>query len=281
VGPDGALSWLGEPVARLERGRSLLTPRLRLDAALATLAVGQRDKTQRALEDALASRIARLLGPLLKLDALARERDATAELRALALHLVEAGGVLPRSGALDSLAAPQRERLRRSGMRIGAIDVFHPDLLKPGPLALWAALASAWGLPTPAVRADMPPAIAAGAPVPGYRLLGREAVRVDLADKLLRAAHAKRVAAPRRRYALDPALAVSMGLSTAGYAQLLRLGGFRVDVPRPLPSDRFGPPAPPLWEWRPSRMRPKPVRSASGASAAHPGFAALAAWGGG
>ena len=124
------------------------------------------------------------------------------------------------------------------------------------------------------------PVLKAIGPVAGYRSLGTESLRVDSAEKLLRAAHAKRVTAPRSRYALDPALAVSMGLSTKGYARLLQLAGFEVRPPLLLEPGRYGPPAPPLWRWRPPRLReaapPPPIlRPASGA------FAALATWGAG
>jgi ATP-dependent RNA helicase SUPV3L1/SUV3 len=55
---------------------------------------------------------------------------------------------------------------------------------------------------------------------------------------------------------LDPALARSMGLTTASYAALLRQAGFRAAVPRPLAEGQAGPPAPPLWHWRPPGLLP-------------------------
>ena len=47
-----------------------------------------------------------------------------------------------------------------------------------------------------------------------------------------------------------------MGLATAGYAALLRAAGFRVHMPRALENEAHGPPAPPLWDWRPPRAQP-------------------------
>ena len=277
IGDEGALRWEDEVVARLERGRSLLTPRIVFDPPLAKLAPAARVSVQGALERTLAERIARLLAPLVAIQAAARDPQSGAALRALTLRLVEAGGVLPRGVALEALDAPQRERLRALGMRIGTLDLYHPALLRPAPLVLWASLARVWGIAAPMIPETFAPVLKVGDPFAGYRALGSESLRVDLAEKLLRAAHAKRVTAPRRRYALDPALAVSMGLSTAGYAALLRIAGFEVRVRQPLASAQFGPPAPPLWQWRPPRVRvpgppptpPQPARSA---------FAALTEW---
>ena len=117
----------------------------------------------------------------------------------------------------------------------------------------------------PVVHAKMAPA--------GYRRLGSECLRVDLAEKLLHAAHRTRMGTKARRVFLDPAIARSMNLSTAAYAALLRAGGFRVHMGRTLPEKAFGPPQPPLWDWRPARPAPQadapiPPRPSGGAFAA-------------
>jgi ATP-dependent RNA helicase SUPV3L1/SUV3 len=96
-----------------------------------------------------------------------------------------------------------------------------------------------------------------------------------MAEKLLQAAHRRRIAASGRRYDLDPALARSMGLATAGFAALLRAAGFRVHMARSLPDGAFGPPAPPLWDWRPPRSAPECAPAPMRASPAG-AFAALA-----
>ena len=276
---SGALVWRHETIARLARGRALLAPRIRLDPAFARLESRHRETVLAALERMVEARIERELGPLRRIAEAAGDATAGAALRAVALHLVEAGGVLPRAAVAEPLTPDQRERLRKLGVRLGTLDVFVPAVLRPAGLRLWTTLALAWGLAPPAAPAGYEPVIA-GQSVTGYRVLGREALRVDLADKLIRAAHARRTAAPRRRFALDPALAVSMGLSTSGYARLLRLAGFQVRVPAILPPDRPGPPAPPLWEWRPPHARaPARASESSAAKPVHAGFAALSAWG--
>ena len=59
---------------------------------------------------------------------------------------------------------------------------------------------------TPEPLADMPPVIpAAGGPAPGYRRLGTQQVRMDMAEKLLREVHEIRVSRPGKTFAIDPA----------------------------------------------------------------------------
>jgi hypothetical protein len=55
----------------------------------------------------------------------------------------------------------------------------------------------------------------------------------DVADKLLRLAHERRERSRKKRdFVLDPALAISTGLSTESYARLLRMAGFVARIPR-------------------------------------------------
>jgi len=84
----------------------------------------------------------------------------------------------------------------------------------------------------------MPPVIPARAATAGYRRAAVQSIRVDLAEKLLQAAHRRRIAASGRRHDLDPALARSMGLATAGFAALLRAAGFRAHMARGLQDER-------------------------------------------
>lgn len=110
----------------------------------------------------------------------------------------------------------------------------------------------------------------------GYRRLGTQALRIDMAEKLLREAHGSRVAAGGKTFTLDPALAISMGLGTPAYTQLLRMGGFTANAPRALPEGAFGPPTPPRWRWRPPRRQAEPKAETRPAPASGNAFAALA-----
>ena len=273
------LVWQGHPLARLVRGRALLSPRLQLEPALGALAPALRDQIVAALDAWLSGMIAARLAPLVRIESAATLTESGAALRALALRLVENGGILTREGAkLETLAPAQRDRLRHLGVKPGVLDLFVPALLAPAPLALWARLARLWGAPCGEPLASMPPVVKFAQPVPGYRRVEDRLLRIDLADKLVRAAHRVRIAAPQRRYALDPAVAISMGLTPAAYALLLGQAGFRLVASRTLASGQAGPPVPPLWEWRPPRPRPAPslppmptIRAGA--------FAALAGWG--
>ncbi len=268
---DGAISWEGTRLAALAAGRSALSPRVEPDPALAAVPPAARDRLIAALEAWLKSALSPL-EPLRRLEQASRAGESGPDLRALLIRLAENGGLLAREGAgLDRLSPAQRDGLRALQVRIGALDLFVPAMLRPAPLALWRAIAR---VEAP-LLAEMPPVVplSGQAPTPlGYRRLGKQALRIDMAEKLLRAAHDARTAATRRNFVLDPALATSMGLSAASHALLLRQAGFRAISPRPLPPGSFGPQRPLAWRWRPARRSspptPAPRRAGNGAFAA-------------
>jgi ATP-dependent RNA helicase SUPV3L1/SUV3 len=269
--------WEGEAVATLAAARDLLAPRIEPDAALTNLPATVRQDLVGALEGWLERALAPL-APLRKLAAASREAGGGSELRALLIRLAEAGGMLERvDSGIDRLDEGQRARLRRLGVRVGALDIFVPAMLKSDALAAWRTLCMVHARPQAAPVPAMPPVVALprrAAPPPGYRALGMQALRIDMAEKLLCAAHEARVAARGKSFALGPALAISTGLATPAYAHLLRLAGFNAIVARALPEGAFGPPVPPRWTWRPTRRevnaaRPVPVNPDSA-------FAALA-----
>ena len=255
----GVIRWGDEPLARLARGRGVLTPSLVPDPALEAIPVNERKMLMGVLAAWLEQRLAPL-APLRKLDAASAALAGGPELRALLIRLVDGGGTLDRiSSGVANLGKDQRDRLRGLGVRVGALDLFVPAMLRPAPLAMWRELALLGGLqPTPALSA-MPPVIPAGRETPlGYRKLGKQALRIDLAEKLVLEAHGVRTAQGNRPLVLDPALARSMGLGADSYAQLLRLAGFQPSAPRPLDEGAQGPPRPITWRWRPSRRKPEP-----------------------
>lgn len=274
---DGVLLWNGDVVARLSKGRALLAPKIATDSALSALSPLLLDQVATALTEWLDRLAERNLAPLRQIATASVDPAAGSDLRALLLHLAEAGGTLPRDASgLDRLAPAQREALKRLGVRIGALDLFLPKALKPAPMKLWAQFARVWGI-APSSPPDAMPSVVAGTDAPpGYRRTGGQAVRIDLAEKLLHAAHRIRVSR-RTPFPLDPALALSMGLTTASYARLLREAGFRVMPMRSFPPDRFGPPAPPMWNWRPRRPVPAAKSRTPVAPPKHGAFAALAA----
>jgi ATP-dependent RNA helicase SUPV3L1/SUV3 len=101
----------------------------------------------------------------------------------------------------------------------------------------------------------------------GYRYAGSQAIRVDLAEKIFRAAFDARAAAtaahPKERnrpFRVDLALAVSVGLEAENARRLLGSAGFRCDRARPLAEGAQGAPAPDRWHWRPRRPDEKDDR---------------------
>jgi ATP-dependent RNA helicase SUPV3L1/SUV3 len=123
-------------------------------------------------------------------------------------------------------------------------------LLKPGPRALLEAI----GADRRPLRTDMAAVIDGARSLPaGYRRAGRQAIRLDMAEKLFRAAHEGRATAHGRRFVVDQALATSMGLTADNFAPLMRDAGFRPVRHRTLADNAHGAPAPLLWEWRAPR----------------------------
>jgi ATP-dependent RNA helicase SUPV3L1/SUV3 len=155
---------------------------------------------------------------------------------------------------------------------VGALDLFHPAMLKARPLAIWQE-ARDGSAPVADPMAPVVPITGKAAPL-GYRRLGAQGIRLDRAEMLLRDAHALRMAAGKKPFALDPAVATRIGLSTKAYAHLLRQAGFHPIMPRALAQGCFGPPAPLVWRWQPLRTG-QPAPAPAPQDRASP-FAALA-----
>ncbi len=269
------LRWKDLAVATLGAGPSVVRPRILLDRALDCLSVELRARIETRLRDWLAGQLKRALPGLMVLDAVQRDPAATPASRAVAAALVAQGGLVSRAEiavAVDGLDPVARKAFRGAGVTIGALDLFDPRVLKPGP-ARWrrAVLAARQGSPV-AVGAQQGATVlergAVGATLDyGYRPVGGQAVRVDLVERIARAAHDTRGAAGgrgegRKPFALDPALALSMGITRPTLERLMAGFGFR---PAASPDDT------PRWTWR--GRPPAPVAAPPKDNA----FAALAA----
>jgi ATP-dependent RNA helicase SUPV3L1/SUV3 len=263
----------GQVLAAIEPGALRSRPRLALAKELRSLAPAQRARLAEALELWFATQLAPL-EPLAKIEAAARQEATGSEVRALLLTLADRGGVVAREQAgLAVIPKEKRQLLRRLGVKIGALDVFVPTLLRPAARELLYATRID---PRP-LNAAMQAVIAGGKQVPaGYRRAGRQAIRVDMAEKLFRIAHEARARTGSRAFRLDPALATSMGLKDESWAALMRDAGFRRAPGRALPAGSLGPPAPPQWTWRAPRKDRDPERAPPRTGGV---FAALADWG--
>jgi ATP-dependent RNA helicase SUPV3L1/SUV3 len=227
TGSGRTVLWGDVPVATLQPGTNLVRPRVVLDRALEVLDPQARNAVQARLEAWFPGQVARHLPVLAKLDAASRDPAAGGPLRALANALLDAGGLLPRRAAaalVEALDGDARKRLRTIGVTIGTLDVFAPTLLKPG-AARWRrdlmGLAYAPPEGSTVLARNAPGADLAY----GFRPLGAQAVRVDLVERIARAAHDARRG--RKPFAPDPALATSIGLKPETIARLMAQLGFK------------------------------------------------------
>ena len=280
---NGAVMLEGEVLARLQAGRSVIAPQLQLDRALEAIPQAERgvlrDRLASWLENWLAS-----LKALARLDQASREEAGGPELRALLIRLVENGGMIVREGSgLEALQPPQRSALRRLGVTVGALDIFVQPMLRPAAQTAWQELAALRGARPLPVPEGMPAVLGeVRKPTAGYRRVGAQTIRIDLAERLLRTAHEVRVASGKRPFRLDEAMARSMGLTTESTVALFRLAGFKPRLPRSLAEGEAGPPAFTTWTWLPphyreARRKQAPVKQAPAAAPRTDGaFAALA-----
>jgi ATP-dependent RNA helicase SUPV3L1/SUV3 len=184
------------------------------------------------LEAWLDGQVSRNLGALERLAGAASDPASSPGVRALAAMLADAGGLLPRKAMLGTIAhleQADRQALHRLRVRLGPLDVFLPVLLKPAAQHIRAALTAVRsGQPMP----NLPPAGAAmlgadadprGAAI-AYRRLGREWIRVDLADRLASPAH--RVRSAGGDDPVDTELATSVGLGEDAIERLMTEVGF-------------------------------------------------------
>jgi ATP-dependent RNA helicase SUPV3L1/SUV3 len=203
------------------------------------------------------------LHALMKLAAAATDPASSPGVRALAAMLADAGGVLPRKSVLSPIAhleQPDRQALHRLRVRMGPLDVFVDPLLKPAAQYWRAALVAVrTAQPMPALPAAGAATLGSEADARGaalaYRRLGRDWIRIDLADRL--ASHARKVRSAGGDDPVNAELATSVGLSEQAIGKLMEEVGFT----------RSGE----AWKWR-GRRAPRQDRRGTGSHA----FAELA-----
>jgi ATP-dependent RNA helicase SUPV3L1/SUV3 len=215
------------------------------------------------LEWWLDAQVSRHLKPLKTLAGAASDPASSPGVRALAAMLADAGGVLSRKSVLSAIAhleQPDRQALHRLRVRLGPLDVFVDALLKPA-AQFWRAalLAVRTGQAMPALPAAGAATLNGEADARGaalaYRRLGRDWIRIDLADRL--ASHARKVRSAGGENPVNVELATSVGLSEEAISRLMDEVGFT----------RSGE----AWKWRGRR----PPRQSHRGSPSH-AFAELA-----
>lgn len=231
-----ALLWNGAVLGHLAKGRTLLQPLFKPVRAVAGLEGDDLRAIADKAEDWIQLQLAKHMGGLVALNQLAADAATDGVVRALAARLADAGGIAGRQFLSDTLTALPKEArgaARKAGIVFGALDVYHHAVLKPAAAKWRAALFSALGdKPMP----ELPPesavhlkewdfASAADCRNAGYRRVGNEYVRIDLAERVIKKAHEAR--GEGLVFGFDTAFATSLGLSEEGLAALMRDAGFR------------------------------------------------------
>jgi ATP-dependent RNA helicase SUPV3L1/SUV3 len=268
AGVPVALLWRGHEVARLGPGKNLLSPRILLDRKIDRVSERGRTAVVERLNLWVRGQVEKSLGQLRSAGAAAQDVAAPAAVRSILAMLVDEGGIISREAVAKPLAALDRQQRRAVTslkIRIGALDLFMPEVLKPEAMRWRTALrAAAAGEPMP----PLPPQSSVVLATPpgeerhllarlGFRALGPQMLRVDMVERLAR--HAHEVRAAKQGAPVDEALVTSLGLAPAAVARLMRDIGFRNS------EGEAG------WIWR-GRGRPRPERQAAPGHA----FAALA-----
>jgi len=190
---DGTVVWDGAVIAKLQKGHSILSPELVLEAD-ELLDAGVKTDIEQRLKIWLDAHIKAVFAPLMALDS---EETGAGLARGLAFQLIEGLGVLPRDGevaeTVRSLDQDARGVLRKLGVRFGEITIYQPALLKPKPAALkltlsvlyhgWTDLPEPPGAGLCSIPAEkrIPPGFYE---VCGFRQCGRRAVRIDMLERL-------------------------------------------------------------------------------------------------
>ena len=252
----GGICWGEHKLADIELSDDFGTARIAFVRELNALPEAPRKTLETDLQGWLNAKL-EPLEPLRKLAAAARDPGTGSEARAL-LHTVIAGhGVVTREDAgLQHLPKEMRPQLRKLGVVFGALDIFAHSLLKPAPRQLLRALA----IDKRPLNEAMLPVLKDAKQTPaGYRPAGSQMIRVDLAEKILRAAFDARTKStpadgkPPHRFLFDTALPISIGLEADNVPRLLGSAGFKRFQAKALGEGAFGPAAPDAWSWRPRK----------------------------
>jgi ATP-dependent RNA helicase SUPV3L1/SUV3 len=251
---NGAIWCEGRKIATIEVGTNPAQAQIALSHDLDILTEADRATLATALEAWLAKRL-EPIAPLAKMEAATRDDTAGSQARAMLLTLIAGHGYISREKAgIEHLPKEMRPFLRRLGVTFGALDIFAPAVLKPAARQLLRAMA----VDRRPLNEAMIPVIDGSGKLPsGYRPAGKQAIRIDVAEKLLKAAHETRAKSKKKRFIIDPSLAVSTGLVPDSQKRLLGAAGFRIHPAKTLKEGALGPPGPDAWEWRPSRRKPQ------------------------
>ncbi|MCP4808639.1 MAG: helicase [Proteobacteria bacterium] len=191
LGPDGAVMWADEQLARLTRGKTVHEPKLKLTVN-PLMDAGLREALRQRVAGWLDERISKLLRPLRNLDRL------EAPGRAVVYRLLGQLGQTDAHGA-PRLSNKELRLLKRRDVRFGRRTIYVKRMLRDEAVALRASL---WAVHAGVTRPAVPQGEEVSLDAPrafyesvGYVVMDDKAVRVDIAET--RAAERRR---GRRRH---------------------------------------------------------------------------------
>ena len=235
------INWRGIPVGRIMKGASILTPK----AVVQPTPVLQGDAlniVQAKLDRWLEAHIADVLAPLFALQEAAngaKDEEGNERIggiaRGIAFQMVEKLGTIPRriiAKDFKEVDSTGRFQIKKLGVWLGATSLYIPVLLKPAPaqlrLLLWALFNDQERLP------EIPPAGICTIKVDkkasrvfyevtGYRVVGENAVRLDMLERLANAAREVSMKGP---FPMDPDLMSLVGTSGANFIEIMKYLGY-------------------------------------------------------
>ncbi|PCJ33094.1 MAG: disulfide oxidoreductase [Alphaproteobacteria bacterium] len=235
------INWRGIAIARVAPGDTILAPK----AVVTPTPLLQGDvltRVQARVERWLASHIGDILAPLFSLqEAVNGAKDGEGKdlidgmARGIAFQMLEKLGTIPRGAIARDFRGVEREgrfQMKQLGIWLGSASLYIPSLLKPAPaqlrLFLWALFNDKDILPDIPVAGLCTIAIDQSAPrtfyeMSGYRVVGKNAVRLDMLERLANAARDVSMKGP---FPADPDLMSLVGTSGDDFAEIMAVLGY-------------------------------------------------------
>ncbi len=247
--PDPTNPLPGQAIARVEKGETLLQPRVVLLES-ATLGTDDSAAVLDHLQTWLKAHIFTVLEPLFTLVA---DEGLVGPVREIALKLFSGVGILPRGDVeslIETLDQEGRRVLRSKKVKMGPLLLFLPDLNKPAAVRLRAllwCLANDQPLPAPVPRdGAMSVLVAPTSRNPdfyraiGYPLFGPRAIRIDMLDRVISAIYDK---AKDGKFQAQHTMAEWMGCPIADLYGVLEAMGHRHIVSERVKPEVTAPPS--------------------------------------
>ncbi len=238
---QSTINWRGIPIARVIKGADILSPRTQV-IPTPLLQGDSLALVQETVSRWLKNHVEEILAPIFVLkEAVDGGTDENGTplieglARGIAFQMVEKLGTIPRRLIARDFKQVDREgrfQIKKLGVWLGAASLYIPAVLKPAPaqlrLFLWALYNDMSNLP------EMPPAglctikIDETAPrtfyeVSGYRVTGKNAVRLDMLERLANAAREISLKGP---FPPSPDLMSLVGVSGEDFEEIMRYLGY-------------------------------------------------------